>query len=65
MLPVTDPAGRARIAEILEANLTDDTLAWELGPDGRWTKVQRAVGMNTHTALRDAALQRGRAEPDV
>ena len=30
--PVTDPALTARLAEILEVNLADDVLAWELGP---------------------------------
>ena len=34
--PVDDPELQARLQEILDVNLADDTLAWELGSDGTW-----------------------------
>ena len=37
-MPVDDPELQARLQEILDVNLADDTLAWELLPDGRWRK---------------------------
>ena len=55
--PVTDPALTARLAEILEVNLADDVLAWELGPEG-WTKVPTAAGIDTHERLKELAAAR-------
>ncbi|MGH9114242.1 MAG: polyphosphate kinase 1, partial [Acidimicrobiales bacterium] len=37
--PVTTPEMQARLREILEVELADDTRAWALGPDGTWHKV--------------------------
>ena len=59
--PVTDPALTARLAEILEVNLADDVLAWELRPDG-WRKVPTKVGVNTHAAT-GSARRGARARP--
>ena len=39
LVPVTDPRLRARLAEMLELDLADDTLAWELAADGTWQKI--------------------------
>ena len=36
LAPVRDPALRARLDEILELLLSDDTPAWELAADGSW-----------------------------
>jgi polyphosphate kinase len=55
--PVTHPALTARLDEILEVNLADDVLAWELGPEG-WTKVPTVVGIDTHERLRELATAR-------
>ena len=41
IIPVEDPALQRRLEQILQVNLSDDDLAWELGPDGTWTKVPR------------------------
>jgi polyphosphate kinase len=54
--PVTQPDLKARLAEILEVNLADDTLAWSLGADGGWTKVPTAAGVNAHDRLQELAL---------
>jgi polyphosphate kinase len=55
---VTAPPLRARLAEILEVNLADDVLAWELAEDGSWHKVPTVVGVDTHTRLRELAEER-------
>jgi polyphosphate kinase len=55
--PITQPDLKARLAEILEVNLADDTLAWSLGPDGAWTKVPTVAGVNAHDRLQEIALR--------
>jgi polyphosphate kinase len=39
VVPVSDRELQSRLAEVIEVELADDTLAWELGSDGAWTKV--------------------------
>jgi polyphosphate kinase len=56
--PVTDPLLAARLEEMLEINLADDTLAWEMQPDGTWEKVAGVDGVNTHDRLWQLALER-------
>ena len=59
--PVSDPELQARLEEIILANLADDVLAWELGPDG-WTKVPTTIGVDSQQRLRELAEARaGRA----
>ncbi|MDX6644611.1 MAG: polyphosphate kinase, partial [Miltoncostaeaceae bacterium] len=60
--PVTRPELAARLAEILEVNLADDTLAWSLGADGAWKKVPTVAGVNTHERLERLALERSGAD---
>jgi len=55
--PVRDPALAARLEEILQVNLEDDALAWELGPTG-WSKVPTERGINTQERLQQLALAR-------
>jgi polyphosphate kinase len=57
---VVEPELRARLAEILEVNLADDTLAWELLPDGSWHKVETVNRVDTHFRLRELAEERAR-----
>jgi polyphosphate kinase len=61
LVPVTAPAMRDRLDEILTIDLADDTLAWELDRDGAWRKVPRTTGVNTHRQLKELAVQRARA----
>ena len=42
--PVEAPEHQERLQEILDVNLADDVLAWELGPDGVWRKVPTIEG---------------------
>ena len=63
--PIDDPSLRLRLEEILRVCLADDTLAWELGPDGTWAKVPTTRGMSTHRRLEALAVERARgAAPD-
>ncbi len=62
--PVSDPALTARLQEILDVDLADDTLAWELGPDGEWRHVPPGRGFNTHDRLQELTLARARRDPE-
>ncbi len=61
LVPVDDPALVARLAEVVEVNLADDTLAWLLDAEGVWT---RATGgrRNAHLELQRLALDRTGAD---
>ena len=58
MLRVTEPRSRARLDEILDVNLADDVLAWELEPDGTWRKVPTVVGLESHVRFQELAVAR-------
>jgi polyphosphate kinase len=60
MTPVDNPDLQARLQEVLDVNLADDTLAWTLGGDGGWTKVKTEKGVNTHLRLQEVAFERAR-----
>ena len=59
-LRVDDPELCARLDEILDINLADDTLAWALDSDDLWRRVGDEGRVNTHTALEQLALERAR-----
>jgi polyphosphate kinase len=58
MTPVEDPVLQERLEQIFQTELADDTLAWELGPDGSWTKVPTTIGIDTHEIMQQLALER-------
>jgi polyphosphate kinase len=59
VLPVADEDARARIQQILDIDLADDQLAWELdGTDGSWHRVEEETGVHTHDRLRELAVER-------
>ena len=60
VVPVEAPGLRARLREILELDLADDTRAWALHADGSWHKVKTGVGMQAQHALQDLAVNRAR-----
>ncbi len=62
LVPVSDPVLAARLDEILQVLLEDDTLAWTLGPDGSWAKVPTERGSNAHLRLQEMAVARANAE---
>jgi polyphosphate kinase len=57
VVPVQPSLLRARLDEILELNLEDDVLAWELH-DSTWSRVPTKVGINAQVRLRELALAR-------
>jgi polyphosphate kinase len=59
LVRVEDPALQERLEEILAINLEDDTLAWTLGPDGRWTHLHGGRH-DTHQLLQELAAARVR-----
>jgi polyphosphate kinase len=64
LVPVQDPALRARLVEVLHWALADNRLAWELGPDGRYLQRRPAPGepeVSYQTVLMRDALARARS----
>ena len=62
LTPVSDPHLTSRLDDIIEVNLSDDVLAWELGPEGTWSKIPTQRGVNTHQRLMEIAGERSRGE---
>jgi polyphosphate kinase len=58
IVPVEDPAGQARLEEILELDLQEDVHAWSLEPDGQWTPVETKRSICAQQQLRALAIQR-------
>jgi polyphosphate kinase len=60
IVPVSDPALRARLAEILDIELADDRLAWELSSDGTWRRVETRAGLDSQERFMALAHERVR-----
>ena len=61
--PVEDRAARAEIQEVIDIQLADTALAWELGADGDWTRVEPEPGeapLNSQEALMERAARAAR-----
>lgn len=58
LVPVEDPLLQARLREILDVNLEDDSLAWALGPDATWSRVFGTDQFDTHRRFEAIALER-------
>jgi polyphosphate kinase len=61
LAPVEDPDLQFRLDEIFDVFLSADELAWELGPDGSWSRVATERGVNAQDALIGLAQARARA----
>jgi polyphosphate kinase len=59
LAPVEDPALRGRLDEILAVNLDPEARAWELEPDGSWTRRPEANGFSPQLRLQELARTRG------
>ncbi len=60
LVPVEDPALRARLDEVLALVGADTELAWDLHPDGTWARVPRIEGVRVdaqHELFRLAATR--------
>jgi polyphosphate kinase len=51
----------ARLAEVLAVNLDDAYLAWELGPDGVWTRHAARPDTDCHVRFQQLAVARAEA----
>jgi polyphosphate kinase len=60
LTPVTDPELQARLLEVLDLNLADDTNAWVLGPTGTWERVTTTEGVSAQRRLQELARDRAR-----
>jgi polyphosphate kinase len=63
LVPVEAPELQSQLAQVLDVNLRDDTLAWTLGADGAWGRV-RGDGegsVDTHTRLQKLEARRRKA----
>jgi polyphosphate kinase len=60
LFPVTDSELQARLLEVLDLNLQDDTNSWTLEPDGRWTRVPTTKGVSVQHRLQQLARDRAR-----
>jgi polyphosphate kinase len=58
LAPVSDPALAARLDQVLEVLMQDDTLAWTLGLDGTWTKIRGERGIDAQQRLQELAVER-------
>jgi len=58
VFPLEEPKLRQRVSEVLDLALADDTEAWNLHPDGTWTRVPTSEGRSMQEALRRDALRR-------
>jgi polyphosphate kinase len=58
LVDVTQGEIKARLREILEVELSDDELAWELLSDGTWRKVPAVKKFNAQRYFQELALSR-------
>jgi polyphosphate kinase len=61
LTPVEDDSLRAQLDDTLERCLADDTFAWDMTPDGSWTRLG-GRSRSVHRELMDRALKRAEAE---
>ena len=65
LVVVTDPALEARVREVLDVNLADDSLSWTLAADGSWEPVKGTGEVDAQVRFHELALLRARrATPD-
>ncbi len=65
VVPVVEAELAARLREILEVELADDRLAWELRSDDTWHKVAPAGGFDSHSWFQEWAEHRSRRRLDL
>jgi polyphosphate kinase len=62
VVPVAQPDLQARLAEIIEVELSDDRLAWELDSEGSWHRVPSRLGVNSQERFMALAHERAREQ---
>jgi polyphosphate kinase len=61
LVPVEAPELQDQLIEVLDVNLADDALAWELDASGEWRHVEGDRTIETHERLHELAVARRRA----
>ena len=64
LTPVRDRKLVARLLEVLDLALADDTNSWELGPDG-WRRVPTVRSLSLQEQLKEMAVARVRRRRDI
>jgi len=67
LFPITDPELQARVLEVLDLNLADDTNSWALSAESTWSRVPTVEGVSVQRRLQDQARDRARRrrEPET
>jgi polyphosphate kinase len=65
LTPVYDRKLVARLLEVLDLALADDTNAWELDAAGRWWRVPTTHSVSMQERLKELALGRARRRRDI
>jgi polyphosphate kinase len=65
LFPVTDSDLMARLDEVLDLDLADDTNSWLLGPDAKWSRLPTVKGVSVQRRLQQLARERVRHWLDV
>jgi polyphosphate kinase len=67
LFPVTDVELQARVLEVLDLNLADDTNSWALDATGTWSRVPAVEGISVQHRLQELARDRARRrrEPET
>ena len=60
-VPLTDGSGH-QLAEVIDVELSDDRLAWELDPEGEWHRVPTRVGVDAQERFRALAHEQAREQ---
>jgi polyphosphate kinase len=60
LTPVEAPVLQARLDELIEVELGDDTLAWALQNDATWVRCERVGTTETHLTMQALATERAR-----
>ena len=58
LVPVRDRGHRVCLDSVLEELQGDDVLAWDLGPDGEWTRRGTAEAVNPQAKIHRLNLRR-------
>lgn len=64
LFPLDDQELQARIVEVLDLNLADDTNSWVLSEDGSWKRVPCRTDTSEQLRLQDLARERARRRRD-
>ena len=65
LVPVNDRRLVARLLEVLDLAMADDTNSWDLDADGGWHRVPTVLGLSLQERLKELAVSRARRRRDI